>query len=327
MASITTSTADPNVAYWHTYLQYPTDGLIHELAMNDANSLNYMDQAFTIGPRPRLNTPIAAIRVYYITQDSKVQELQWTNHMWVVGPILGDVVFGSIGLYAQVRAGGATLAELRIGYQCPVNPNTITESYFIPSQSRWGNITMTRSVHIFPGFSTSCIASITTSTADPNVAYWRTYSQCPTDGLIHELLLNDANSLNYRENAFTIGPRPRFNTPIAAVNWNGFREASTPMMCTTDVALTTLQIRIYYITQDSKVQELLLSNHTWAVGPILGDVVFGSIGLYAQVRASGATLAELRVGYQCPANPNTITESYYISSQSRWGVRTYPSMM
>ncbi|OAX36180.1 hypothetical protein K503DRAFT_322791 [Rhizopogon vinicolor AM-OR11-026] len=180
---------------------------------------------------------------------------------------------------------------------------------------------------IFPGFSTSCMASITASTADPNVAYWRTYVQYPTDGLIHELALNDANSLNYIDNAFTIGPRPRLNTPIAAVNWNGLEEASTPMMCTTDVALTTSQVRVYYITQDNKVQELQWTNHTWVVGPILGDVIFGSIALYAQVRAGGATLAELRIGYQCPANPNTITESYFIPSQSRWGVRTYPSMM
>ncbi|OJA19903.1 hypothetical protein AZE42_13213 [Rhizopogon vesiculosus] len=179
---------------------------------------------------------------------------------------------------------------------------------------------------IFPGFSTSGVAYVTTSTANPNVAYWRTYLQY-TDGLIHELALDDANSLNYIDNAFTIGPRPRFNTPIAAVSWNGFEEASTPMMCTTDVALTTLQIRVYYITQEDKVQELCWINNAWAVGAVLGDVVFGCTWLCAQVRASGATLAELRVGYQSPANPNTITESYYIPSQTRWGVRTYPSKM
>ncbi|OAX36179.1 hypothetical protein K503DRAFT_772770 [Rhizopogon vinicolor AM-OR11-026] len=162
---------------------------------------------------------------------------------------------------------------------------------------------------IFPGFSTSGVAYVTTSTADPNVAYWRTYLQY-TDGLIHELALDDVNSLNYIDNAFTIGPRPRLNTPIAAVSWNGFEE-----------------IRVYYITQENKVQELCWINNAWAVGAILGDVVFGCTWLCAQVRASGATLAELRVGYQRPANPNTITESYYIPSQSRWGVRTYPSMM
>ncbi|OJA16470.1 hypothetical protein AZE42_06880 [Rhizopogon vesiculosus] len=180
---------------------------------------------------------------------------------------------------------------------------------------------------IFPGCSASCIAYITTSTADPSVDYWRTYVQSPTDGLIHELALNDVNSLNYIERTFNIGPLPRFNTPIAAVNWNGIEEASTPMMCTTDVALTTLQIRVYYITQDNKVQELCWTNHVWVVGATLGDAICGSIGLCAQQRAPGGVLQELRIGYQSPADPSTITESYYIPPQSRWGVRTYPSMM
>lgn len=77
MASIT-ATASPTVAYWHTYLQSPQDGLIHELSMQDANSLNYSDQAFTIGPRPAPSTPIAVVSWDGFNYESTSTCAQWT---------------------------------------------------------------------------------------------------------------------------------------------------------------------------------------------------------------------------------------------------------
>lgn len=91
----------------------------------------------------------------------------------------------------------------------------------------------------------------------------------------------------------------------------------------------TLQIRVYYFSIENKVQELAwtAASGNWAVGATLGEVDPRSTSLYAQVRAGGASLAELRVGYQSPCNPSTITESYWIPGESRWGVREYPAMM
>jgi len=88
------------------------------------------------------------------------------------------------------------------------------------------------------------------------------------------------------------------------------------------------QIRIYYFTCDNKVQELGWMGSNWSAGATLGDVdPSSSTSLYAAVRTHNSGLAELRVGYQSPSHPHTITESFWIPSENRWGVREYPAMM
>ena len=98
-------------------------------------------------------------------------------------------------------------------------------------------------------------------------------------------------------------------------------------MRTADVVLMTLQIRVYYITCDYKVQELAWLNRNWVVGATLGDADPCSNSLCASVRAPSTGLAELRIGYQSACNPRTITESYWIPTEGRWAVREYPAMM
>jgi len=83
------------------------------------------------------------------------------------------------------------------------------------------------SKQIFP-HGTGSIASVTT-TISADDAWWRIYMISPVDGLIHELAMKDATGINYTEQAFTIGPRPLLNGPIAAVAWNLFADASTSM--------------------------------------------------------------------------------------------------
>lgn len=77
------------------------------------------------------------IRVYYFSYNYKVQELVWMNNHWAVGATLGDVDPCSTSLCASVRAPASGLAELRVGYQSRSNPNTITESFWIPTEGRW----------------------------------------------------------------------------------------------------------------------------------------------------------------------------------------------
>jgi len=66
-------------------------------------------------------------------------------------------------------------------------------------------------------------------TPAPNVVWWRIYMISPVDGLIHEIELSDANSVNYTENALNFGPRPLPGGPIAAVAWSHSGNASTSM--------------------------------------------------------------------------------------------------
>ena len=88
-----------------------------------------------------------------------------------------------------------------------------------------------------------------------------------------------------------------------------------------------IQIRVYYVTSDYKVQELGYMGDNWSAGATLGDVDPCSTSFYASVRAPSSGLAELRVGYQSASNPHTITESFWIPSEGRWAVREFPAMM
>jgi len=81
------------------------------------------------------------------------------------------------------------------------------------------------SKQIFP-YGTGSTASVHITSASNDVS-WRLYVISPVDGLIHELAMSDARSLNYTERAFNIGPRPLPGSPIAAVAWNQSDEAST----------------------------------------------------------------------------------------------------
>jgi hypothetical protein len=90
--------------------------------------------------------------------------------------------------------------------------------------------------------------------------------------------------------------------------------------------LTALQVRVYYITCEVKVQELMFTGGHWVLGMTLGDVMPGSLNLYAAVRTdrTTGTLIQSGVGYQTPTNPQTITESYYDYPAGTWKVRAYP---
>ena len=83
------------------------------------------------------------------------------------------------------------------------------------------------SKQIFPN-GTGSMAAIHLSPA-PDVVWWAVYIISPVDGLIHELELFDAKSINYTENVLNIGPRPLPGGPIAAVSWKQSDEASTSM--------------------------------------------------------------------------------------------------
>ncbi|OJA08505.1 hypothetical protein AZE42_10957 [Rhizopogon vesiculosus] len=143
---------------------------------------------------------------------------------------------------------------------------------------------------------------------------WRTYTLC-SDNKIHQIAMNDPNTLQFVDNLIG-GPTPMPNSPIAAVSWG----------------VTNFQARLFYFTEDCKVQEMyytqLLARSIpgWEVTSTIGDVVPGSVALYAQVAANGDNLEEVRVGYQSPSNPETITESYWVGV-GPWKTRTYPKEM
>jgi hypothetical protein len=67
-------------------------------------------------------------------------------------------------------------------------------------------------------------------------------------------------------------------------------------------------------------------HHWYEPGSTLGDVVPGSVALYAQVETSGDALDHIRVGYQSQRNPETITESYWTPTVG-WQTRLYPNEM
>jgi len=71
---------------WRTFVHY-TDNRIHQLVLYDPNSLTYTD-SLVGGPTAKPDSPVAAItwgsnpcniRVYYITEESKLQEMWWTG--------------------------------------------------------------------------------------------------------------------------------------------------------------------------------------------------------------------------------------------------------
>ncbi|OJA09191.1 hypothetical protein AZE42_00701 [Rhizopogon vesiculosus] len=131
---------------WRTFAHY-SDNRIHQLVLYDPKTLVYAD-SLVGGPTPMPNSPVAAItwgstlRVYYFTEDCKVQEMYWVGGVdaWFkVGNVLGDVVDGSF-LYAQVHANGNDLEEIRVGYLSPEHCDTITESVFT-YPTGWGTRT------------------------------------------------------------------------------------------------------------------------------------------------------------------------------------------
>ncbi|OJA17978.1 hypothetical protein AZE42_08946 [Rhizopogon vesiculosus] len=155
---------------------------------------------------------------------------------------------------------------------------------------------------------------------------WRTFVHC-SDNKIHQLV-RDANALDYQNNVVP-GPIPMRNSPVAVICWGvEVLHASVSSSYPSEI-LMNLQTRIYYFTDELKVQEMDWDSnirHYFEAGPTLGDVMEGSIALYAQVDADGDTLAEIRVGYQSPSNPETITESYYTFSTG-WRTRIYHNEM
>lgn len=108
------------------------------------------------------------------------------------------------------------------------------------------------------------------------------------------MVLSDPESPSYTLGNLTATsfPTPRINTPIAAVSWNNLQE-----------------IRVYYITADSQVQEIGFTGSGWSKGPVLGTAVETSAFLYAQVATSSA--APVRVGFQSSTAPQAITEAVY----------------
>ncbi|KAG2155190.1 uncharacterized protein EDB93DRAFT_1101782 [Suillus bovinus] len=125
------------------------------------------------------------------------------------------------------------------------------------------------------------------------------------DYQIYEMLLNDLKSTSYTLLKLTNSniPAACINTPIAAVASNNLQE-----------------IRVYYITVNSHVQELCYSqHHGWQKDTNIGTAVENSTCLYAQ----GWFIpndTSLRVGFQSMTAPQTITEGYY-TVKDEWKTR------
>ena len=90
-----------------------------------------------------------------------------------------------------------------------------------------------------------------------------------------------------------------------------------------------LQVHMYYFANNSTLQGIYwaFGMPAYAVGSNLGPVVRGSTTLYATVQADGNTLRQIRVGYQSPSDPTTITESVYTGGPEGWVARTYPKLI
>jgi len=129
------------------------------------------------------------------------------------------------------------------------------------------------------------------------------------DYKIYEMQLDDPDSTRHKLLGLSGSiPAARINTPIAACAWDDLR-----------------QIRVYYLTETSEVQEILYSwPGGWAKGATLpGIAVENSTCLYAQVRTgSSPAAATLRVGFQSAKAPQTITEAYYVSGKG-WKTRVF----
>ncbi|KAG2121609.1 hypothetical protein DEU56DRAFT_894628 [Suillus clintonianus] len=120
------------------------DYQIYEMSLNDPKSTTYTLLKLTNSnmPAARINTPIAAvackdlqeIRVFYITVNSRVQELCHTQrHGWQKGATIGTAVENSTCLYAQGRF-ARNEAMLRVGFQSATAPQTITEAYTVKDE-------------------------------------------------------------------------------------------------------------------------------------------------------------------------------------------------
>lgn len=120
------------------------DYQIYEMSLNDPKSTTYTLVRLTTDhmPAARINTPIATvaandlqeIRVYYITVNSRVQELCHTQrHGWQKGATIGTAVENSTCLYAQGRF-ARNEANLRVGFQSATAPQTITEAYMMKDE-------------------------------------------------------------------------------------------------------------------------------------------------------------------------------------------------
>ncbi|KAG1734585.1 hypothetical protein EDB19DRAFT_1141409 [Suillus lakei] len=128
------------------------------------------------------------------------------------------------------------------------------------------------------------------------------------DYQIYEMMLNDPKSTTYTLLKLTNSnmPAARINTPIAAMASNNLQE-----------------IRVYYITVDSHVQEIChTQRHGWQKCEALGTAVENSTCLYAQGQSSHHASASdhetmLRVGFQSAAAPQTITEAYRMKDEWR----------
>ncbi|KAG1895503.1 uncharacterized protein F5891DRAFT_660541 [Suillus fuscotomentosus] len=124
------------------------------------------------------------------------------------------------------------------------------------------------------------------------------------DYQIYEMSLNDPKSTAYTLLKLTNSniPAARINTPIAAVASNDLEE-----------------IRVFYITVDSRVQEICyFKRHGWQKGATIGTAVENSTCLYAQGRfVHNETM--LRVGFQSATAPQTITEG--CTTKDEWKIR------
>lgn len=124
------------------------------------------------------------------------------------------------------------------------------------------------------------------------------------DYQIYEMSLNDPKSTEHTLLKLTNDhlPAARINTPIAAVACNNLQE-----------------IRVFYITANSRVQEICYSQrHGWQKGSAIGTAAENSACLYAEGRIVHNEVM-LRVGFQCADHPQTITEAYTMKDE--WKTR------
>ncbi|KAG0703805.1 hypothetical protein DFH29DRAFT_419126 [Suillus ampliporus] len=125
------------------------------------------------------------------------------------------------------------------------------------------------------------------------------------DYQIFEMSLNDPKTTVHTLVKLTTSgmPAARINTPIAAVACKDLQE-----------------IRVYYITETSRVQEIChTQSKGWIKCATLGTAVENSTCLYAQQRNTHEL--SIRVGFQSSAAPQTITEACY-NKQQGWKTRT-----
>jgi hypothetical protein len=75
--------------------------------------------------------------------------------------------------------------------------------------------------------------------------------------------------------------------------------------------LTALQVRIYYITCELKAQELMFTGGRWVLGVTLGDVMPGSLSLYAAVRTDRTTGTLIQIRGRI-SDPNQSSDYYRV---------------